>query len=91
MTSTQQQRNIKPVPGQNVPWYRQFWPWFIISLPAAAVIAGIITFWLALSRPDPLVVDDAEYRRLNNGLQAQKPVPESEPDTTSGETDPQSG
>ena len=30
------------------PWYRQAWPWFLISLPATAVIAGSFTFYLAV-------------------------------------------
>jgi len=40
------------------PWYRQPWPWFLIAPPAVAVIAGIITIWLAVSTSDGLVVDD---------------------------------
>jgi hypothetical protein len=36
-------------------WYRQFWPWFIIALPATAVAASLWTIWLALSHPDPLI------------------------------------
>jgi hypothetical protein len=66
---------------KHLPWYRQFWPWFIIALPAAAVLAGFYTLWLALSNPDYMVVDDEEYQRLNSGLKAQ-PVqkPESRPD-----------
>ena len=40
------------------PWYRQSWPWFLIALPATAVIAGMITLWLAVSTNDGLVVDD---------------------------------
>ena len=62
--------------GQELPWYRQFWPWFIIALPASAVIASIITFWLAVSHPDQLVVDGDEYQRLNSGLKAKEAVPE---------------
>ena len=38
------------------PWYRQFWPWFIISLPAAAVIAGFTTLWIAMQTTDSLVL-----------------------------------
>jgi hypothetical protein len=53
------------------PWYRQFWPWFIIALPASAVIASLITFYLAVSRPDHLVVEDEEYRLLNSELKGQ--------------------
>ena len=40
------------------PWYRQAWPWFLISLPASAVVGGIITLTLAISSPNALVVDD---------------------------------
>ena len=40
------------------PWYRQFWPWFIIALPASAVIAGLTTVYIAFDEPDGLVVDD---------------------------------
>lgn len=36
-------------------WYRQFWPWFLLALPAAAVIGGILTFYLALRNPDRLI------------------------------------
>ena len=41
-----------------VPWYRQFWPWFLIALPATAVIAGLTTLWIAMDDPDGLVVGD---------------------------------
>ena len=75
-------RHKNPVAGQDVPWYRQFWPWFIIALPAAAVIASFITLWLAISRPDYLVVDDDEYRRLNSELKAQAPEQEKIEDAT---------
>jgi len=40
------------------PWYRQFWPWFLMSFPAAAVVAGIITIVIATSNEDHSVVDD---------------------------------
>jgi hypothetical protein len=40
------------------PWYREPWPWFLISLPAAAVIAGLATAWLAVQSADGLVVGD---------------------------------
>jgi len=38
-----------------VPWYRQFWPWFLIAVPAAAVIAGIITIILAVRTAEPVL------------------------------------
>ena len=41
-----------------LPLYRQFWPWFIISIPAATVVAAIITINIAIKTDDGLVVDD---------------------------------
>jgi uncharacterized protein len=40
------------------PWYREPWPWLLIAGPLIVVIASGITFWLAFSGRDPLVVDD---------------------------------
>lgn len=77
MTNPQRQ-NTNPVPGQDLPWYRQFWPWFIIALPASAVVASFITLWLAISNPDQLVIEDEEYQRLNSELKAQAPEQETE-------------
>ena len=31
----------------NKPWYKQLWPWLLISGPAIAVIGCAITIWLA--------------------------------------------
>jgi len=38
------------------PWYRQFWPWFIIALPASSVVAGLTTVWISLQTTDSLVM-----------------------------------
>ncbi|MCA1978862.1 MAG: FixH family protein [Thiobacillus sp.] len=40
------------------PWYREPWPWFLMSLPATAVVAGIATVWIAFTNYDGLVVGD---------------------------------
>lgn len=39
------------------PWYRQFWPWFVIMLPATAVVASLYTLSIAMRSEDSLVVD----------------------------------
>ena len=39
-------------------WYRQFWPWFLILLPATVVVAAVSTMIIANSGADDLVVDD---------------------------------
>jgi hypothetical protein len=40
------------------PWYRQAWPWLLMIPPAGAVIGGMITLYLAVTRPDVLVRKD---------------------------------
>ena len=42
-----------------LPWYRQFWPWFLISIPGATVIAGLYTIMLAMDTSDSLVTSAA--------------------------------
>ena len=39
------------------PWYRQFWPWFVIAPLIATVIGGFATLIIAGS-PPAMVVDD---------------------------------
>jgi hypothetical protein len=48
----------RPMDGDNAPWYRQGWPWFLISLPATAVIAGLATYYIAARGFDGPVVAD---------------------------------
>jgi len=55
----------------NLPWYRQFWPWFIIALPTAAVIGSFVSLWLAVSHPDYLVVSEGQYQQIKSELKAQ--------------------
>jgi uncharacterized protein len=40
------------------PWYRQFWPWFLIALPGAVVIASFLTLAIAINRSDSVVHDN---------------------------------
>lgn len=39
-------------------WFKQFWPWFLIFLPLAAVVAGISTLIIASNNKPEMVVDD---------------------------------
>ena len=39
-----------------IPWHRQFWPWFLISIPAMTVCACMFTIYLAVTTSDSLVV-----------------------------------
>jgi hypothetical protein len=57
--------------AQERPWYKEPWPWVAIAVPGAAVIMGIITYYLAVTNPDYLVVDETQYRDIKSELQAQ--------------------
>lgn len=45
-------------PYDTAPWYRQFWPWFLMGLPASVVVAGLVTFYIANRHADDLVIDE---------------------------------
>jgi len=46
------------------PWYREPWPWILMSGPAAVIVAGAATMWLAYSTSDGLVAEDYYKRGL---------------------------
>lgn len=56
------------------PWYKQFWPWFIIALPLSAVIGGITTVIIAMNNSVDLVADDyyKQGKSINLDLARQK-------------------
>jgi len=49
---------MRPPREDSLPWYKQFWPWFLISLPASVVIAAMVTIVIAIRTDDGLVSDD---------------------------------
>jgi uncharacterized protein len=40
------------------PWFKQFWPWFLILLPASVVVAATITMIIAHTGADDLVAEN---------------------------------
>ena len=50
----------------NKPWYREPWPWLLIAGPAAVLVAGAATIWLAFASADGLVAED--YYREGLGI-----------------------
>ncbi|MFV0477239.1 MAG: FixH family protein [Parahaliea sp.] len=59
-------------PDDVQPWYRQFWPWFIMFLPACAVVASLWTLFIAIEGSDDLVVDNYYTDGLAINLQLEK-------------------
>src|SRR5690606_19181311 len=51
------------------PWYRHRWPWLLAIAPTAALVGGIVTFWLAATTTDSMVDDYyREGRAINQQL-----------------------
>lgn len=42
----------------NKPWFREPWPWLLMSGPVAVIIAGAATIWVAFASADGLVAED---------------------------------
>lgn len=55
-----------------LPWYRQFWPWFLIMLPASVVVAGLSTLYIANRHADDLVADEYYKEGLAINRQLEK-------------------
>ena len=62
------------------PWYRQLWPWLLVSGPAAVIVAGAVTMWLAFTSADGVVAEDY-YRQ---GLAINKRLAREEAARTRG-------
>ncbi len=52
------------------PWYKQFWPWLLISLPVFSVLKAVHTVYIMNQQNPDLVVDDyyAEGKAINMNL-----------------------
>jgi uncharacterized protein len=42
----------------NAPWYHSPWPWLLMAGPAAVLVAGAATTWIAFASADGLVAED---------------------------------
>lgn len=48
------------------PWYKQFWPWFLIALPLTVVVAAFITLSISIKNSPSLVTED--YYKKGKGI-----------------------
>lgn len=55
------------------PWYKQFWPWFIIAVPSSSVLMGVIMITLAMDGKDSLVRKDwyKDGKAINKRMEKQ--------------------
>lgn len=61
-------------PEDGKPWWKFAHVWLIIAGPVIVVIAGFVTAYIALSRPDPVI--DPDYYR--HGMEINQRLSESE-------------
>lgn len=56
---------------KTVPWYKQFWPWFIIALPLTSVVAASTCVYIAFKNQDAVVQEDwdEDSAKVNDALQ----------------------
>jgi hypothetical protein len=56
------------------PWWQYGHVWLIIAGPAAVVVAGFVTLFIAIRSPDPVIAEDYYKRGLeiNKTLAAEK-------------------
>ena len=55
----------------SAPWYKQFWPWFLIFLPLSAVVGSFTTLIVFSNNSVEIVVDDyyKKGKAINMDLQ----------------------
>lgn len=63
------------------PWFRQFWPWFLIGLLSSSILGSLTMLAIAITHPQELVVSPAEYAEMRQ---------EFRPDPAAGSTPPAS-
>ena len=51
------------------PWWRYGHVWLVISGPAVVVAAGLVTAWIAVGNPDPVLAQDDARRGQDSSLQ----------------------
>ena len=52
-------------PAATVPWWKFGHVWLVLAGPLVVIVAGFITLWLAMSRPDPVVAEDYYQRGID--------------------------
>ncbi|MBM6549930.1 FixH family protein [Marinomonas ostreistagni] len=44
--------------AQSTPWYKQFWPWFIMSIPLSSVLVAVVQVYAAVNSSSDLVKEE---------------------------------
>ena len=55
--------------SKQTPWYKQFWPWFLIIIPLTSMVLSFTMIHFAYNTDDSLVID--EYYKEGKGINMQ--------------------
>ncbi len=55
------------------PWWKFGHVWLVLAGPLVVIVAGFITLWLAMSRPDPVVAEDYYQRGIDTNKTLEHP------------------
>jgi hypothetical protein len=67
-------RMKEPAEISSAPWWKHGFVWMIIAGPAIVVVAGFVTLYLAMSRPNEIVNDDSYQpsRQSDQSMEARR-------------------
>lgn len=57
----QEKKAKKLINQKGLPWYKYPWVWFIMALPASAVIAGFITLYIAHQNAPQVIAKEHRF------------------------------
>jgi hypothetical protein len=57
---------MKPETPVGLPWWRYGHVWLVIAGPAVVVVAALVTAWIAMRSPDPVLAEDHSRRGLQS-------------------------
>jgi hypothetical protein len=64
----------KTVEKASDPWWKHGFVWMVIAGPAIVVVAGFVTLYLAMSRPNEIISDDSylQARQSDQSIEARR-------------------
>ena len=66
-------------PRGATPWYRQFWPWFLIVLPASSVVFSFATLYVAIRHADEVMPHEGDSSSCSAPREPAAPVRQKRP------------
>jgi hypothetical protein len=59
---------MKPEKPAGRPWWKYGYVWLVIAGPAVVVVASLVSAWIAMRSPDPVLTEDRREVESNQTL-----------------------